>query len=67
MDFRSETVDLNALASTADIFKLERVRSAGRGAPGAPVGTPQAEGQPQEGGAGAGAGTTAGEQTVATA
>ncbi len=46
LNFRSETVDLNQLASTAEIFQLERVRSAGRGAPGAPIGTPQAEGQP---------------------
>jgi hypothetical protein len=33
LNFKSETVDLNKLASDADIFKLERVRSAGRGAP----------------------------------
>jgi len=37
LNFKSETVDLNKLASDADIFKLERVRSAGRGAP-APAG-----------------------------
>jgi hypothetical protein len=35
LNFKSETVDLNKLASEADIFSLERVRSAGRGAPAA--------------------------------
>ncbi|HET6763733.1 MAG TPA: hypothetical protein VFH27_08670 [Longimicrobiaceae bacterium] len=33
LNFKTESVDLNKLASDADIFKLERVRSAGRGAP----------------------------------
>jgi hypothetical protein len=39
LNFKSETVDLNKLVGEADIFKLERVRSAGRGAPapGAPA------------------------------
>ena len=43
LNFKSETFDLNKLASADEIFKLERVRSAGRavppiaGAPGAPA------------------------------
>jgi hypothetical protein len=32
LNFKSETVDLNQLASAGEIFRLERVRSAGRGA-----------------------------------
>ena len=32
LNFKSETFDLNKLASADEIFKLERVRSAGRGA-----------------------------------
>jgi hypothetical protein len=44
LSFKSETFDLNKLASADEIFKLQRVSSAGRGAPGAPVGTPQAAG-----------------------
>jgi len=47
LNFRSETVDLNQLASQADIFSLERVRSAGRGAPGAPA--PATAGPPPAG------------------
>ncbi|MCU7921751.1 MAG: hypothetical protein KZQ88_03545 [Candidatus Thiodiazotropha sp. (ex Dulcina madagascariensis)] len=35
LNFKSETVDLNKVISEADIFKLEGIRSAGRGA-GAP-------------------------------
>ena len=57
LNFRSDVVDLNQLASNADIFRLERVRSAGRGAPGAPVTT-------SPGGGGETAGTGAGEQTT---
>lgn len=38
LNFKSETVDLSKLATDADIFKLERVRGAGRGAP-LPAGT----------------------------
>jgi hypothetical protein len=37
LNFKTESVDLNKLASTGEIFTLERVRSAGRGAPGAPA------------------------------
>jgi hypothetical protein len=39
LNFKSETFNLNQLASADEIFKLERVRSAGRGtpAPGAPA------------------------------
>jgi hypothetical protein len=54
LNFKSETFDLNKLASADEIFKLERVRSggAGRGAPAA--GTPGAgtapAGQPAPGG-----------------
>ncbi len=44
LNFKSETVDLNKLVAEADIFKLERVKSAGRGAP-AP-GAPAAAGAP---------------------
>lgn len=50
LNFKSETVDLNKLATDADIFKLERVRGAGRGAPlpagtgGAPAAAPAAGG-----------------------
>jgi hypothetical protein len=33
LNFKSETFDLNQLASADEIFKLERVRSAGRGVP----------------------------------
>ena len=33
LNFRSETFDINKLASADEVFKLERVRSAGRGAP----------------------------------
>ncbi|HSU14305.1 hypothetical protein [Longimicrobium sp.] len=50
LNFKSETVDLNKLASEGDIFKLERVRSAGRGAP-----VPAGAGAPAGGG---GAGST---------
>ena len=39
LNFKSETFDLNKLASADEVFRLERVRSAGRGAP-APGGTP---------------------------
>lgn len=39
LNFKTESVDLNKLASDADIFKLERVRSAGRGAPAPGSGT----------------------------
>lgn len=39
LNFKTESVDLNKLASDADIFKLERVRSAGRAAP-VPGGAP---------------------------
>jgi hypothetical protein len=46
LNFKSETLDLNKLSSADEIFKLERVRSAGRGAPGAPVGSPQAGDKP---------------------
>jgi hypothetical protein len=48
LNFKSETFDLNQLASADEVFRLERVRSAGRGAPGAPVGSPQAAGQPAD-------------------
>lgn len=37
LNFKSETFDLNKLASADEVFKLERVRSAGRGVP--PVGS----------------------------
>ena len=40
LNFKTESVDLNKLATDADIFKLERVRSAGRGAPLPSGGTP---------------------------
>jgi hypothetical protein len=49
LNFKSETFDLNKLASADEVFKLERVRTAGRGAlpptanapaPGAPAATP---------------------------
>jgi hypothetical protein len=33
LNFKSETFDLNKLASADEVFRLERVRSAGRGAP----------------------------------
>lgn len=33
LNFRSETFDINQLASADEVFRLERVRSAGRGAP----------------------------------
>jgi hypothetical protein len=67
LNFKSETVDLNKLATEADIFKLERVRSAGRGAPG-----PAGAGAPAGGAGGAGstppaAGGTAPAQTPAAA
>jgi hypothetical protein len=40
LNFKSETFDLNKLASADEVFKLERVRSAGRGVPaGAAAGT----------------------------
>jgi hypothetical protein len=51
LNFKSETFDLNKLASADEIFRLERVRSAGRGAMpplatppagAAPAGTPSA-------------------------
>ncbi|HEU4561508.1 MAG TPA: hypothetical protein VFS20_26880 [Longimicrobium sp.] len=45
LNFKTESVDLNKLASDADIFKLERVRSAGRGAP-APGGAPSGASTP---------------------
>jgi hypothetical protein len=32
LNFKSDTVDLNKMISEADIFKLEGIRSAGRGA-----------------------------------
>lgn len=55
LNFKSETVDLNKLATDADIFKLERVRSAGRGAPlpagtggGGPAATPPAATAPAQ-------------------
>ncbi|MEQ1568423.1 MAG: hypothetical protein ABMA64_22495, partial [Myxococcota bacterium] len=35
LNFKTETFNLNQLASADEVFKLERVRSAGRGAPGA--------------------------------
>lgn len=65
LNFKSETVDLNQLASGADIFKLERMRSAGRGAPGTPVATPPAGQTPPPAGGSAGGNTP--EQTTATA
>jgi hypothetical protein len=40
LNFKSETFDLGKIASADEIFKLERVRSAGRGAPGAPAAAP---------------------------
>jgi hypothetical protein len=41
LNFKTETFNLNQLASADEVFKLERVRSAGRGAPGAaPAGAP---------------------------
>lgn len=43
LNFKTESVDLNKLATDADIFKLVRVRSAGRGAP-LPAGAPAASG-----------------------
>jgi hypothetical protein len=46
LGFKSETFDLNKLASADEVFRLERIRSAGRAAPGAPLGSPQAGGQP---------------------
>ncbi|HWB75426.1 MAG TPA: hypothetical protein VG755_10725 [Nannocystaceae bacterium] len=42
LNFRSETFDINKIATAGEVFTLERVRSAGRAAPGAPVGSPQA-------------------------
>jgi hypothetical protein len=41
LNFKSETFDLNKLASADEVFKLERVRSAGRGAL-PPIATPPA-------------------------
>ena len=43
LNFKSETFDLNKLASADEVFRLERVRSAGRGAM-PPVATPPAAG-----------------------
>jgi hypothetical protein len=37
LNFKTESVDLTQLATSGEIFSLERVRSAGRAAPGAPV------------------------------
>jgi len=67
LNFKSETVDLNKLATEGEIFKLERVRSAGRGAP-----VPAGAGAPTGGGGGAAStapagGTTAPAQTPAAA
>jgi hypothetical protein len=45
LNFKSETFDLNKLASADEVFKLERVRSAGRGAL-PPAATPPAAGAP---------------------
>ena len=45
LNFKSETFDLNKLASADEIFKLERVRSAGRGAL-PPIATPPAGATP---------------------
>ncbi|MBN1656612.1 MAG: hypothetical protein JXA30_22765 [Deltaproteobacteria bacterium] len=36
LNFKSETVDLNNIASQSDIFKLQQARGAGRGAPPSP-------------------------------
>jgi len=44
LNFKSETFDLNKLASADEVFRLERVRSAGRGAP-----APGATGAPTNG------------------
>jgi len=44
LNFKSETFDLNKLASADEVFRLERVRSAGRGAP-----APGASGSPTNG------------------
>jgi hypothetical protein len=45
LNFKSETFDLNKLASADEVFKLERVRSAGRGVPaGGAGGTTNATG-----------------------
>jgi len=45
LNFKSETFDLNKLASADQVFQLERVRSAGRGAM-PPIATPPAAGAP---------------------
>jgi hypothetical protein len=45
LNFKSETFDLNKLASADQMFQLERVSGAGRGA-GAPAGQPAAGGAP---------------------
>jgi hypothetical protein len=67
LNFKSETVDLNKLATEGEIFKLERVRSAGRGAS-----VPAGAGASTGGGGGSAStapagGTTAPAQTPAAA